>query len=69
MRFMLELVSGRAEKRPDWIDEIAARVEKIRSLAANSGIGGEAEGHEISHQCRQILVRIRRRSQAESGSG
>jgi hypothetical protein len=38
--------------------EIADRIERIRSLAANSDIGGEAEGHQIGHECKQILSSI-----------
>lgn len=59
---MLEFAYKSADTRQDSIEDvvtdIAARVTKIRNLAANSDIGGEAEGHEISHQCKQILSLI-----------
>jgi hypothetical protein len=55
---MFESVHGSFVSNEDLVRDIAARVEKIKSLAANSDIGGETEGHEISHQCRLILSRI-----------
>jgi hypothetical protein len=44
--------------RENLLGEIAVRIERIKSLAANSDIGGEAEGHQISHECKQILSSI-----------
>jgi len=44
--------------RENLLGEIATRIERIRSLTANSDIGGEAEGHQISHECKQILSSI-----------
>jgi hypothetical protein len=59
---MLEFAYKSAGKREDLVEDIladiATRIEMIRNLAANSEIGAEAEGHEISHQCKQILSRI-----------
>jgi hypothetical protein len=59
---MLEFAYKSTDNRQDVVEDIladiAARIEMIRHLAANSEIGGEAEGHEISHQCKQILSRI-----------
>jgi hypothetical protein len=55
---MFEIEPGHYKTTEDFVRDIATRVEKIKSLAVNSDIGGEAEGHEISHQCRIILSRI-----------
>ena len=55
---MLDYAHGAPMDRDDVIKDIATRIERIRNLAANSDIGGEAEGHQISHECRHILSRI-----------
>lgn len=55
---MQQLVDQGDQIRESLLGEIVTRIERIRSLAANSDIGGEAEGHQISHECKQILSSI-----------
>ncbi len=55
---MFEFASAAVDDREQPVREISTRIERIRSLAANSDIGGEAEGHQISHECKQILSSI-----------
>ena len=55
---MQQLVDQEDRIRENLLGEIAVRIERIRNLAANSDIGGEAEGHQISHECKQILSSI-----------
>lgn len=55
---MLEFVRKSADDRQDAAGGIATRLEKTRILAANSEIGGDADGHGISRLCKQILRRI-----------